>query len=86
MSLKQTGPVEVRPNTLRDQRVPNTFRVSTASGAPAGGPPGGSRATTGTAPSAPKRAVRLPQIPLWAYLLAVLFVVFVVSFLLNEAP
>jgi len=26
MTDKQTGPLEVRPNILRDQRAPNTFR------------------------------------------------------------
>jgi hypothetical protein len=34
MSDQQSGPDEVRPNTLRDQRAPNTFRVTKGPGTP----------------------------------------------------
>ena len=32
MTYKQSGPDEVRPNTLRDQAAPNTFRSQTGPG------------------------------------------------------
>ena len=48
MTYRQTGPVEVRPNTLRDQRPPNTFHTT-----PSGGTPGGSAGPIG--PVGPNR-------------------------------
>jgi hypothetical protein len=81
MTIRQSGPVEVRPNTLRDQTVPNTFRSQgppTALGRQGKGDRWGKAAPT-------RRVVRL-QLPLWVYVVVVVLVFLVFSLLLTPSP
>ena len=79
MMNKQIGPVQAQPNTLRDQRLPNTFKGSTVPGSPAStrdlNSGGGNRA--------PSRRIPLPLQTLWVYvavaLVAVVFALYLLS-------
>ncbi len=88
MTYRQTGPVEVRPNTLRDQTPPNTFRTRPGAATPdgTGGP---NRLRVGAArskrTSRPGSAPRPGLSPL-VYLAAALLGFIVVMYLLNGAP
>jgi hypothetical protein len=81
MTYKQTGPLEVRPNILRDQTAPNTLRSQTGPGS--GGKldlnSGGGKATP------PTRMAR-PQLHLWVYMALAVLVVFVALYLLSGTP
>ena len=81
MTYKPTGPLEVQPNTLRDQRAPNTFRSDAGPAAV-----GGQDLTSGGGNAgAPMRAARA-QLRLWVYVaLAVLGVVVALG-LLSGTP
>jgi hypothetical protein len=78
MMDKQIGPVQAQPNILRDQRVPNTFKGSTAPGSPAStrdlNSGGGNRA--------PSRRVPLPAQTLWVYVAVAVVAVLLALFLL----
>ncbi len=58
MTNQQSGPGEVRPNTLRDQRAPNTFRNQAIAGAN-----GGRDLNAGGGNAGPRR--RAARLPLW---------------------
>ena len=81
MMDKQTGPLEVRPNTLRDQRSPNTFRNQSGPG-----PAGGQDLNSGGGKAAPPRRMARPQLRLWVYLALAVLVVFVALYLLSGTP
>jgi hypothetical protein len=81
MSYKQTGPVEVRPNTLRDQSAPNTFRRQAGPGTV-----GRQDLNSGRGNAAPPRRVVRPQLRLWVYVVLAVLVVFVALYLLSGTP
>ncbi len=79
MTNQQGGPGDVRPNTLRDQRAPNTFRNQAVAGA------GGERdLNAGGGNAGPRR--RATRLPLWVYAALVVVAVFVALYLLNALP
>ena len=82
MTDQQRGPLEVRPNTLRDQRAPNTFRAATAPGTL------GSRQALnrGGGNMPPLGRVARPQRATWVYLVAAVLAVLVILYLLQGAP
>ncbi len=82
MTYQQRGPGEVRPNTLRDQRAPNTFRAATTPGTP------GSRQALnrGGGNMAPLGRLARPQLSLWVYLVVAVLAVLVVLYLLQGVP
>jgi hypothetical protein len=79
MTNQQGGPGVVRPNTLRDQRAPNTFRVTGAPGTP------GSRQqlNSGGGNMGPLRRIPRPQVSLWVYVLAAVLAVVLVLVVLQ---
>ena len=101
MTYKQTGPVEVRPNTLRDQTPPNTFRTRPGMASP-GGPtgPGGPSGPAGQggpnrlrigggarSKRTPRPAtVARPGLSRWTYMALALLAFLVVLYLLNGTP
>jgi len=82
MTLKQSGPIVVRPNTLRSQSVPNTFRTSSAPATPAD-----RRGSTSRAPSAAvrKQAARR-RLPVWVLAAAIALALIFALYLLNPTP
>ena len=93
MTYRQTGPVEVRPNTLRDQRPPNTFHTRPSEASPGGpaGPVGPNRLRVGIGGARSKRMPRpgmvaRPGLSPLVYLAAALLGFIVVMYLLNGAP
>lgn len=74
MTLKQPGPELNRPNTLRDQMEPNTFRASGTAE---------SRAATSSSPSiaSPVSLTNL-RIPGWLIRVAISFVIVIAVYLL----
>jgi len=81
MTDKQTGPLEVRPNTLRDQRAPNTFRSQAGRG------PAGKRGlNSGGGNAAPPGRMARPQLRLWVSLVVVVLAVLVTQYLLTGTP
>ncbi len=93
MTYRQTGPVEVRPNTLRDQRPPNTFHTTPSGATPGGGagPVGPNRLRVGTGGARSKRTPRpgmaaRPGISPWTYIALALLAFVIVVYLLNGAP
>ena len=79
MTNQQGGPDEVRPNTLRDQRAPNTFRVTGVAGNR------GSRQqlNSGGGNMGPLRRIPRPHVSLWVYVLAAALAVVLVLVLLS---
>ena len=78
MTNQPGGPGDVRPNTLRDQRAPNTFRNQAVEGA------GGRDLNAGGGNAGPRsRATRLS---LWVYLIVAVVAAFVALYLLNRLP
>ncbi len=96
MTYRQTGPVEVRPNTLRDQRPPNTFHTrpgEASPGGPAGpvGQAGPNRLRVGAGGARSKRTPRpamvaRPGLSRWTFVVLALLAFVVIAFLLNGAP
>ena len=81
MINKQTGPVVVRPNILRDQTAPNTLRSQFGPGS------GGKQdLNSGGGKAAPRRPLARPQLRLWVYLALAVLVVFVALYLLTGTP
>jgi len=78
MTSQQTGPTDVRPNTLRDQTVPNTFRSQI------GPDPADRRGLNsgGGREMLPGRRVR-PRIPGWVLLTAAVLAILIIGSLLN---
>jgi hypothetical protein len=81
VTYKQTGPLEVQPNTLRDQRAPNSFRSQA-------GPAtvGRQDLNSGGGNAGPPERVARPQLRLWVYLALAVLVVVVALYLLNGTP
>jgi hypothetical protein len=81
MINKQNGPVEVRPNILRDQTAPNTLRSQTGPGSADTEDlnSGGGKATP------PTRMAR-PQLHLWVYVTLAVLGVVVALYLVNGTP
>lgn len=79
MALKQSDPARVKPNTLRDATLPNTFRNQATS--PAGGP--GTRAP---ARSRSSRSQIGRRVPVWVLLAMVLAALAVASYIQNGRP
>ena len=81
MTYRPVGPTEVRPNTLQDQAIPNTFRSK-------GGPMtvDQPRINSGGGNAGPARLGVRPQLRLWVYLAIGLLVVIVAVFVLNATP
>jgi hypothetical protein len=81
MINKQTGPVVVRPNVLRDQTAPNTLRSQS-------GPGSADRQdlNSGGGKAAPPRRMARPQLRGWVYVALTVLVVFVALYLLNRMP
>ena len=77
---KPLGPVEVRPNVLRDQTAPNTLRSQSGVGS------AGQQDLNGAGGKAPpRRPVARPRLRPWVYVaLAVLVVI--VLYLLGGMP
>ena len=96
MTYRQTGPVEVRPNTLRDQRPPNTFHTTPGGATPGSaagpiGPIGPNRLRVGAGGARSKRTPRpgmaaRPGISPWTYIALALLAFAIVVYLLNGAP
>ena len=99
MTYRQTGPVEVRPNTLRDQRPPNTLHTTPSGATPGGaagpvgpiGPVGPNRLRVGTGGARSKRTPRpgmaaRPGISPWTYVALALLAFAIVVYLLNGTP
>ncbi len=79
MTNQRGGPGDVRPNTLRDQRAPNTFRNQAVEGAG-----GGQDLNAGGGSAGPRgRATRLP---LWVYAALAVVAVLAALYLLNGLP
>jgi hypothetical protein len=74
MTLKPSGPDVVRPNTLRDQTEPNTFKGTRAAGSPAG-----SGASTGWSPPANLTDRRIPG---WLIRAVISFAIVIAVYLL----
>ena len=81
MINKQTGPLEVRPNTLRDQTAPNTLRSQAGPGSA-----GKQDLNSGGGTAARRRPLARPQVRLWVYVALAVLVVFVALYLLNGTP
>jgi len=81
VTYRQTGPLEVQPNTLRDQRVPNTFRSQADPAAAVR-----QDLNSGGGVAGPPRLMARPQLRLWVFVaLAVLGVIVALS-LLSGTP
>ena len=77
MTNRPGGPSDVRPNTLRDQRAPNTFRNQAVEA-------GGRDLNAGGGNAGPRsRATRLS---LWVYLIVAVVAALVALYLLNGLP
>lgn len=81
MMDKQTGPLEVRPNTLRDQTAPNTLRSQAGPGSA-----GQQDLNSGGGRAAPRRSLARPQLRPWVYVALAVLVVVVAFYLLNGTP
>ena len=75
---KPLGPVEVRPNVLRDQTVPNTLRSQSGAGSA-----GMQDLNSGGGRAAPHGARAWPQLRPWAYVALAVLAVVVALFLLG---
>ena len=82
MTNEQGGPYEVRPNTLRDQRAPNTFRSQVVAGANGGR----QQLNSGGGNMGPLRRISRPQVSLWVYVVAAVLAVMVVLYVMQGAP
>jgi hypothetical protein len=82
MTDQQHGPSEVRPNTLRDERAPNTFQVAISPGNPATR----QARNAGGGNMAPLGRILRPQISIWVYVVLAVLAVLVVLFLLTGTP
>ena len=75
---KQTGPTQVRPNTLQGQSAPNTFRSQTGSETASK-----QYLNSGGGNAAPPRRLAIPQLPIGAFVVLVIVVIFVALYLLS---
>jgi hypothetical protein len=81
MTGKPDGRVEVRPNTLRDQMAPNTFRTASAPRRPDAGQ---SMARSGGRRRRPM--VARPQTPRWVYVALGLLAIVIALYLMQAMP
>jgi hypothetical protein len=81
MTNKQTGPLEVRPNTLRDQSAPNTFRRKAGSG-----PVDRQVLNRGGGNAGPPRRVARPGLRPWVYVALAVLVVVIALYVLGGMP
>jgi hypothetical protein len=81
MTGKPDGRVEVRPNTLRDQMAPNTFRTASAPRRP-----DGQQTTTGIGRQGRRRTVVRPQTPRWAYVALGVLAIVIALYLMRGMP
>jgi len=81
MINKQTGPVVVRPNILRDQTAPNTLRSQFGAGSA-----GKQDLNSGGGKAAPRRPLARPQLRLWVYVALAVLVVLIALYLLTGTP
>jgi hypothetical protein len=81
MTEKQTGPVEVRPNTLQGQSMPNTFRSQAGSG-----PADKQYLNSGGGNTAPPTRLARPALPLRAVVFLAAVLVFVALILFSGTP
>ena len=79
MTNQQGEPYEVRPNTLRDQRAPNTFRNQAVAGADGGR----QQLNSGGGNMGRLRGIARPQVSLWVYVVAAVLAVLLVLVLLS---
>jgi hypothetical protein len=79
MINKQTGPVVVRPNILRDQTAPNTLRSQSGPGSADTQDlnSGGGKAT-------PRGPLARPQLRVWVYVALAVLAVLVLLYLLTR--
>ena len=78
---KQTGPVVVRPNILRDQTAPNTLRSQSGPGSA-----GKQDLNSGGGKAAPPRLLARPQLRVWVYVAVAVLAVLVTLYLLTRTP
>lgn len=78
---KHIGPVEVRPNILRDQTAPNTLRSQSGAGFA-----GKQDLNSGGGKAAPGRPLARPQLRVWVFVALAVLAVFVALSLLNGTP
>lgn len=81
MTDKWAGPLEVRPNTLLDERAPNTFRNEAAPGTV-----GRQDRNSGGGMAASRRQMARPHLRLWVYVALAVLTVIVALYLLDGAP
>ena len=81
MTGKPTGNLEVRPNTLRDQMAPNTFRAATPPRRP-------DRSQAPTGPGSGRQRLRpmAVQTPRWVYVALGVVAIVIALFLLQGMP
>lgn len=84
MTAKQTGPTEVRPNTLKGQSMPNTFGTQIDTGA--GGRQNLNSGGGNMRNVAPSRQSAIPPLALRAYVALAVILVFVALYLLTATP
>jgi hypothetical protein len=81
MINKQTGPVVVRPNILRDQTAPNTLRSQSGPGSADTQDP-----NSGGGKTAPRTPLARPQLRVWVYVALAVLAVLVTLYLLTRTP
>ena len=81
MTGKPNGNVDVRPNTLRDQMAPNTFRASTPPRRP-----DRSQAQTGAGSGRQRLRPMAAQTPRWVYVALGALAIVIALFLLQGMP
>ena len=80
MTYSPSVSTEVKPNILRDQRAPNTFRSQAGPGAE-----GRLDLNPGGGIAAPGPRLARGRLPIWVYLAVVIVVVYVALMLLSSA-
>ena len=80
MTYRPSGSAEVRPNILRDQSIPNTFRSQT-------GPGGSGRQdlNSGGGKAAPRLRPIRRRPPVWVYVAVAVVVAYVALLLLSSS-
>jgi hypothetical protein len=78
---KQTGPVVVRPNILRDQTAPNTLHSQSGAGSA-----GKQDLNSGGGKAALCRPLARPHLRLWVYVALAVLVVLIALYLLGRTP
>ena len=81
MINKQTGPVVVRPNILRDQTAPNTLRSQSGPGSA-----DTQDLNRGGGKAAPRRPLARPQLRVWVYVALAVLAVLATLYLLTRTP